>query len=290
MTTRLAAESVNEAWRHDALADDLASHLSRPERMVWTDMQMGPAGSPRPDVFAMQKSYTNPKPVAYEIKVSLQDLRKDITEGKALGYLKFSSALVFAVPRELSAAALKLLPPRAGLMVRSERAWSTRRKPAIGDRPEWCNRFALKMLIDGVNRERHTHRAKYVSRLNEDLKKRELLGCEIAEALREPDTIKWRAERAAAEHEDYKKRLKDNYEHCKRGILREAGEIAVAMGQEPPKDIWSVRFLAEKLRKLADETSADERVRAAEEAVQVVVRELDRARAVAARHCGEPAK
>ena len=30
-----------EKWGHDALAKDLASHLETPERMIWTDMQLG---------------------------------------------------------------------------------------------------------------------------------------------------------------------------------------------------------------------------------------------------------
>lgn len=36
-------------WDHNALAEDLAGYLTAPERMVWCDMQLGPAGSPRPD-------------------------------------------------------------------------------------------------------------------------------------------------------------------------------------------------------------------------------------------------
>ena len=31
-------------WRHDELADDLAAHLrGGTDRMVWTDMQLGPS-------------------------------------------------------------------------------------------------------------------------------------------------------------------------------------------------------------------------------------------------------
>ena len=76
--------------KHDELADDLAAHLRADRRMVWTNIQLGPSGSPRPDVYAFFKSYVDPRPMAYECKVSLSDFRADVTAGKWQSYRKFS--------------------------------------------------------------------------------------------------------------------------------------------------------------------------------------------------------
>lgn len=64
---------------HDQLADNLAQHLLRDDRIVWTDIPTGRQGSCRPDVYTIQKSYTQPNPTSYEIKVSF---RSDVTSGK----------------------------------------------------------------------------------------------------------------------------------------------------------------------------------------------------------------
>ena len=65
-------------WQHDQLAEDLAAHLKAPDRMVWLNMQLGPRGSPRPDVYTIYKSYVRPQPTAYEVKISREDFRSDI--------------------------------------------------------------------------------------------------------------------------------------------------------------------------------------------------------------------
>lgn len=44
---------------HDELAADLAAKLRTDRRMVWTDIQLGPSGSPRPDVYAIFKSFSH---------------------------------------------------------------------------------------------------------------------------------------------------------------------------------------------------------------------------------------
>src|SRR6266571_2431143 len=97
-TTSMPAE---KQWTHDELAADLAGHLKTPERMCWTDMQLGPAGSPRPDVYCIDKSFVSPFPTAYECKVSVPDFRSDVTSGKWSSYLKFAYRVFFAVPAGL---------------------------------------------------------------------------------------------------------------------------------------------------------------------------------------------
>lgn len=72
-------------WTHNALADDLASHVrQRTGRIVWTDMQLGPSGSPRPDVYSIEPSFAKFRPLAYEVKVSVADYRRDVAAGKYL--------------------------------------------------------------------------------------------------------------------------------------------------------------------------------------------------------------
>ena len=138
-------------WKHDELASDLADHLHHESRMVWTDMQMGSSGSPRPDVFTMKKSYTNPTPISYEIKISRSDFLSDINSAKWQRYLKFSGGVIFAVPKGLITK--NEVPFECGLMIRNEETWRTlkRAKPGTG-RPDFPE--MMKMLIDGVGRER----------------------------------------------------------------------------------------------------------------------------------------
>lgn len=137
------------AWKHNALADDLAGYLSSPERMIWTDMQLGPSGSPRPDVYSIRKSYSKPQPMAFECKISRSDLRSDTTSGKWQTYLKYASGVVFAVPDGLATAGD--IPEGCGLIVRKAKEWRYVRRPTL--RPVQVPFDAcMKLLIDGVNR------------------------------------------------------------------------------------------------------------------------------------------
>jgi hypothetical protein len=137
-------------WEHDALALDLASHLAGPEQMIWQNMQLGPAGSPRPDVFAVSRRYCRPNPTSYECKISKPDFRADITTGKWRSYLDFSWAVVFAAPDGLISK--EDLPEMCGLILRKANTWRLAKKPTIVPRPINQDAF-LKLLIDGVSRE-----------------------------------------------------------------------------------------------------------------------------------------
>ncbi|MBA4756256.1 MAG: MmcB family DNA repair protein [Sphingobium sp.] len=137
------------SWTHDGLLDDLATHLRQPERMVWCDMQLGPSGSPRPDIFTMQKSYSKPSPAAFEIKISRSDLRSDTTSAKWQSYLKFAGSVTFAVPDGLCTVAD--IPDMCGLIVRKDQVWRYARRPTI-QRVDLPKDAYMKLLIDGVNR------------------------------------------------------------------------------------------------------------------------------------------
>lgn len=141
------------SWGHDALADDLAAHLrGNSDRLVWTDMQMGPAGSPRPDVYTMQKSYSKFRPLAYECKVSVADFRRDITAGKWQSYLKYSSGVIFAVPAGLIKK--EDVPTGCGLIVRHQDVWRTVKGPTMQVIKTLPHDAWMKLMIDGVDRLR----------------------------------------------------------------------------------------------------------------------------------------
>jgi hypothetical protein len=138
--------SEKRGWGHDALAEDLAGYLSSSEVMVWTDMQLGPSGSPRPDVYLLRKSYSKPLPMAFECKISRSDLRSDTTSGKWQSYLKFASGVVFAVPDGLATVAD--IPAGCGLIVRKAKEWRYARRPTL-TRVTVPFDACMKLLIDG---------------------------------------------------------------------------------------------------------------------------------------------
>lgn len=133
---------------HDELQNSLAEHLlGSTDRMVWTNTQIGPAGSPRPDVFTVAKSFARFAADAYEIKVSLSDLRRDTTSGKWTSYRKFAHRVWFAFERGL--APLSEIPRDCGVIVRGDGgAWRAARKP-ISQVLDTLPRDAwLKLLMD----------------------------------------------------------------------------------------------------------------------------------------------
>lgn len=147
-------KSNKTAWKHDDLAEDLAMHLGRnTDRIIWTDMQLGPSGSPRPDVYSIPKSYSGFKPLAYECKVSVSDFRSDITKGKWQSYLKYASGVIFAVPQGLITK--EDIPKGCGLIIRSESGWRMAKGPTLApianDLPK---DFWIKLVIDGVDRSK----------------------------------------------------------------------------------------------------------------------------------------
>ena len=140
-------------YDHDALAHTLAKHLVSENRMVWEDIPAGMAGSVRPDVYTIEKSYSKPNPISYEIKVSVSDFRSDITKGKWQQYLDFSYGVVFAVPKGL--VTKEDIPKGCGLMTFNGEFWNTVRKPTIS--PKTLNsELLLKLLIEGNQRQTFT--------------------------------------------------------------------------------------------------------------------------------------
>jgi len=119
-------------WTHDDLQTDLANHLhAGGTRMVWTNIVMGTAGAPRPDVLTLDPiSWSNIGFLAYEVKISVSDFRSDVTSGKWQRYLEFAQGVVFACP--LGMIGIADVPKEAGLIHRDAATWRMRKRPTLG--------------------------------------------------------------------------------------------------------------------------------------------------------------
>lgn len=272
------------AWKHDDLAADLAGYLMAPDRMVWTDMQLGPSGSPRPDVYTLQKSYSRPAPAAFEVKISRSDLRSDTTSGKWQKYLQFASSVTFAVPDGLCTVAD--VPDGCGLIVRKEQVWRYARRPTI-QRVEPPFSACMKLLIDGVSRTyrpaKPQPRAIDTWRVHDGV--RQKFGEAVALAARDLLAARTAAESVNAVAEYERERLREANEAYKARLRQqaesEAGEwIAIReelcewLGIKGATSTWAVR---RRLTELRDAVDADARVVASNKRVEIAQRALEHA-------------
>lgn len=135
---------------HDDLAHSLAQHLQQEARMVWENIPAGCAGNVRPDVYTLQKSFSSPNPITYEVKVSLSDFRSDVTTAKWKTYLRFSYGVVFAVPKGLIEK--KDLPTGCGLITYNGAGiWRMVKKPTLHP-CQIDSDVLLKLLMGGAKR------------------------------------------------------------------------------------------------------------------------------------------
>lgn len=192
--------------KHDELQEDLAGHLrGASDRMVWTNTQLGPSGSPRPDVFTVNKSFSRFRTDCYEVKVSVSDLRHDVTSGKWQSYRKFGHAVWFAFPRGM--APMDLVPKECGVILRGEGGWRSARKPVAQVLDTLPRDAWLKLLMtnaEGASEPRprtmHEWKAEEVARRK--------FGDQFAELIRD---------RARAEH---------NFEMYTRTLNEQAEKLA----------------------------------------------------------------
>lgn len=180
----LRRKTVSEsALSHDALAHTLAQHLAKGNRRVWEDVPAGPSGAIRPDVYTIEKSFSNPNPITYEVKVSRSDFLADIKKGKWQRYLDFSYGVVFAAPKGLIAK--KEIPEKCGFIQFNGQSWTTSKRPTIEPRP-LDTKLMLKLIIEGDARESTyspavPSRELDVHRVNAELRKK--YGEEIGESI-----------------------------------------------------------------------------------------------------------
>ncbi|WP_186200837.1 hypothetical protein [Burkholderia gladioli] len=175
-------------WTHNALAEDLAAYLrGASDRLIWTDMQLGPVGSPRPDVYSVPCSFARFQPVAYECKISVADFRRDVTAGKWTSYLRFAAGVIFAAPAGL----LKKddIPAGCGLIVRGPDGWRTLKGPTLKNMENLPRDAWVKLIIDGLPREieraKREGRAAIVSEWKLTHMLRAKLGDLVADAVRD---------------------------------------------------------------------------------------------------------
>lgn len=256
-------------WTHDGLAHDLAEHLrSNTARLCWEDMQLGPSGSPRPDVYTMQKSFSRFCPIAYEIKVSVADFRRDVTAGKWQSYLQFAGGVTFAVPAGLITKAD--IPAGCGLMVRGPDGWTTVKAPTLQKVTSLPQSAWLKLLIDGI--ERQSSRAVVDARssspwmANQKLRKR--YGGRIGDLLSNLTNAENRILRATEEAEKQAKEIEAGTQHRLKYALERAqrgseqldsslGSLARALGL--PADA-SRDQLCDAVYEAASRLSADKEI------------------------------
>lgn len=259
------------AWKHDDLLADLAGHLLGPDRMVWTDMQLGPSGSPRPDIYTLQKSYSRPCPTAFEIKVSRSDLRSDTTSGKWQTYLKYAASVTFAVPDGLCTVAD--IPDGCGLIVRKAEVWRYARRPTI-QRVTPPFEACMKLLIDGVGRayQGTTPRSRSAQLWQENSAVRKKFGEAVDKCARDLTACQLRlAEAKSAENAEWD-RMRREVETQRSMLIGQAkreletwasirADILSWLALEDGTSAWAVQ---QKIRQLKVACDADGRVERAE--------------------------
>lgn len=236
---------------HDALAEDLARHLAgySTPMVVWTDMQLGPSGSARPDVYTIEKTYSALRARVFEVKVSRADFLSDVTSGKYLRYAAFAGSITFATPAGL--VSKEEVPKGCGLITRSvDGVWRYQKKPTLQPTPDLPRGAWLKLVIDGCQRERENLRlSKCGPRASfewvNQRRMREHAGNELASALANRDealrklnaeaaeATRSRTEREAKEREALRQE-KEQVEVARRGA-------AVALGLDAEVSWWAIR-------------------------------------------------
>lgn len=274
-------------WKHDELAADLASHLNgyKPGAVTWLDMQLGPAGSPRPDVYSIAHTYTALRATAFEVKVSRADFLRDATAGKALGYRRFAGAVVFAAPAGLLSKGE--IPEGCGFIQRHEDGWRYARKPVLSPVENLPWQVWLKLVTDGCGRELNSRGAiearKRVSHhYRSEALARRVLGEELGRlyANRENarlllqhdiDQLARDRERVKAERAEDRQRQRQQEEREASEVLAPVREACAALGLPPDTPVHQV---VKALRNSWPET-AQAQVKAAAKQLQSAAESLE---------------
>lgn len=178
-------------WGHNELQDDLAQHIrSNSDKMVWTDMPMGSVGNCRPDIFVIQKSFTKFRPIIYEVKISVNDFRSDITSGKWQKYLNYACGVIFAVPAGMIGK--EDLPKGCGLIVRHDEIWRVAKAPTLQHLDSLPHELWLKLLMNGIERQTKLVQKDTFSRYAAETKIRKKFGENIGKLLGDLNTAERR--------------------------------------------------------------------------------------------------
>lgn len=255
-------------WKHDELMTDLGGHLVAQSRMIWTDMQLGPQGSPRPDVYTIERSFMRPNPTAFEVKVSVSDFRADVTTAKWSRYLEYAHAVVFACPAGMLTKAD--VPEQCGLIVRSETGWRYAKKAVVNPRPI-AQAALLKLLIDGVTREGPVMRAMRWRDPGRDFAVK--FGSEAARYVADAATTHQRLENTRAQAEQIIQQARIEADRVRKMENIEASELwralLEALELKPDANVWDVRRAVASVKRQA--VGGDEK-----HSLNVLVGEIER--------------
>ncbi|HDV8348805.1 TPA: hypothetical protein RKT01_000542 [Burkholderia vietnamiensis] len=272
-------------WNHDDLARDLAAHLrGASDRLVWTDMQLGPAGSPRPDVYTVPCSFARFQPVAYECKISVADFRRDVTAGKWTSYLRFAAGVIFAAPAGL----LKKedVPAGCGLIVRGPDGWRSLKGPTLKNMENLPRDAWIKLIIDGMARladQNHEQlRAGLCNEWTLEKKLRARLGDVVADAVRDQlhaerrlKTATERLENLAEEAENERRLILDRAkEHAQRDAAQVDAariELARVLGLPASAGAWEIASACKQAVRRVSIDSEVKRLRRQLERIQVAI-------------------
>ena len=273
--------------RHDELMIRLADYLgSMTDRMLWTDMQLGPSGSPRPDVYTISKSYSQPKPMAYEVKVSMSDFRSDVTKGKWQSYLEFAGAVIFVVPKGLITKTD--VPNGCGLMTYNpETDTFTNVKKATLHPVTLPERAMLKLLIDGQRRVHEVNRRRLLDEYQIEQRVRKALGDEVATAVfdirRAEQSRDYKVRQIQAQIEGEQKQLEAIQERKNRArrqvddYAKQAyAEIYRILGLEPDQNFYTHQ-IQRRIKELADALCRDTAIADLENQIDQMRRAMERA-------------
>lgn len=269
-------------WAHDQLAADLHAHLSgnTQERMCWLDMQLGPSGSPRPDVYAINKSYSRFVATAYECKVSRSDFLADVTAGKWQSYYAFAGAVVFAVPDGL--VKVTEIPDAAGLIVRKDAVWRYAKKPRVQALDNLPRSAWMKLLMDGVHRVAGVRRHEATAHVLRERALRKALGEEIARLVQRGDGLRYDIEAEAKNHARSMERIReDNVRKQSEARERDAGagrlwsQLCELLGLPANSNEWVVQ---RRIRDAVDQLDADQRVSQLSGVIDASIAALTRAK------------
>ncbi|MGT2505693.1 hypothetical protein [Cupriavidus basilensis] len=273
-------------WTHDALQEDLAQYVrEKTQRLVWTNMQMGPVGSPRPDAYSLPFSFTRFTPLAYEVKISVADFRRDVTAGKWQGYLRYAAGVTFAAPAGLITKAD--IPEGCGLLLRSEAGWRTAKAPTLRPVENLPLEAWIKLLIDGLERQL---KVRFPQAGDEYLlihRVEQRLGKEVSRLLYDRRAARYRYEQAtenldksaAAAEAEYRKNLDDARKNAERDAARIDGaraELAQALGLPPDARTFEITNAAQAAARRLEADAEVQRLRSLFERVESAIASVDR--------------
>lgn len=277
---------MSKQWKHDELQHDLACHLrANSVRMVWEDMQLGPSGSDRPDIFMFEKSYAQFKPIIYEIKVSVSDFRSDITSGKWQKYIKYASAVIFAVPDGM--VTKNDIPDGCGLIVRKENVWRNTKKPTLQVIDTLPHKAWMKLLIDGVDRchsERRERSIKY--RIDSELVCKKF-GKEMAELLSDAQHAEYILKSRKSQIEELEKSFDERLEkskkrfddsiRCHEGSASQIlSELRQALGARDEADAFEILGMARNAALAIDRDVEVNRLKSKLRSIEAALKDIDR--------------